>query len=428
MPTSRTASFLLAALVLYFFANQTQIGWIYVMSALMAGVVVAAWFLGWGSLKPVKAERQIGGDSENGLYEGGAVTIGLTLRNGGQGNVSLLRATERCPLLPADQPPLNIFVPSLPAKDSVRLDYEVTIDRRGRHEFPPLKLETRAPFGFFLRRRTLSEPTRVLVYPETRRLRRLSLLDRQVAAQLVNPRAGLGSEVIGVRPFRAGDSPRHIHWRTVARIGRLASKEFADESQPGLTLALDLCHHPYPLTKSKHTPFEYAVKIAASIGDYALRRNYPLHLAVDESAMAAPSGAVTRIALLEYLARVQPNSANVLADVLAHRPTQSFLAVILPWPDASVVEPLLAARRRGVEVLAVVLDPETFPAGTPVAGVPSAAGVPSVRAFSDELRALGLDSRLIKFGDEWAEKLASAEGSVPRGERLLSNGARETSS
>jgi len=401
MPTSRTLSFLLAALVLYFFANQTQIGWIYVMSALMAGVVVAAWFLGWGSLKQVKAEREIGGDPEDGLHEGDATTIGLTLRNTGRANVSLLRTSELCALLPSDQPPLNIFVPSLPASDSVRLDYDVTIDRRGLHEFPPLKLETRAPFGFFIRRRTLPEPTRVLIYPKVRRLRRLSLLDRQAAAQLVNPRPGLGSEVIGVRPFRVGDSPRHIHWRTVARIGRLASKEFADESQPGLALALDLFRHPYSQTNSKYTPFEVAVKVAASIGDYALRRNYPLHLAVDESVMAAPSGAVTRLALLEYLARVQPHGANTLADVLAHRSTQSFLAVVLPWPDSSVVEPLIAARRRGVEVLAVVLDPETFPASGP-----------SAHSFADELRALGLDSRLIKFGDDWTERLVTANDNL----------------
>jgi uncharacterized protein (DUF58 family) len=398
MPTSRTASFLLAALVLYFFANQTQIGWIYVMSALMGGVVVVAWWLGRGSLNAVKAEREIGGnDEEEGWHEGDAVTVSLTLRNTGRADVSLLRTSERCPLLPADHPPLNIFVPSLPAHDSVRLDYAVTIDRRGLREFPPLSLETRAPFGFFVRRRTLPEPTRVLTYPEVRRIRRLSLLDRQVAAQLVNPRAGLGSEVIGVRPFRAGDSPRHIHWRTVARIGHLASKEFADESHPGLTLALDLFAHPYSSSNSKHTPFEYAVKIAASLGDYALRRNYPLHLAVDESAMAAPSGAVTRIALLEYLARVQPNGTNTLGEVLVHRPAQSFLAVVLPWPDPSVVEALLAARYRGVEVLAVVLDPETFPAGGA-----------SAHAFADGLGTLGLDLRLIKFGDDWAEQLVGS--------------------
>jgi len=266
------------------------------------------------------------------------------------------------------------------------------------------ELTTRAPFGFFQRKRTLPAPTRVLVYPELRRLRRLSLLDRQPAAQFTHPRAGLGTEIIGVRPFRSGDSPRHIHWRTAARTGQLASKEFADETQPGLTLALDLFRHPYPPEGyqpsgglKKHTPFEYAVKVAASIGDYALRRNYPIHLATDASAWPAPSGAVTRIALLEYLARVQPVGENKLTDVLNNRAAQTFVAVLLPWPDSTIVESLVTLRHRGLEVLAVLLDPESFPSGGP-----------SARALADELSALGIESRLIKFGDDWTMKLTDA--------------------
>ncbi len=402
MPTSRAASFLLAALVLYFFANQTQVGWLYIMSALLAGAVLAAWWLGRGALRHISVDRNVGRDviSPNAeeLYEGDAVTVGLTLRNTGRASAALIRAAEHCPLMPAESPPLQLFIPSLPASGSVRLDYEVTIDRRGLHEFPPLKLASRAPFGFFQRNRILPAPTRVLVYPELRRLRRLSLLDRQPAAQLTHPRAGLGTEIIGVRPFRSGDSPRHIHWRTVARTGQLASKEFADETQPGLTLALDLFAHFYSNSNSKHTPFEYAVKIAASIGDYALRRNYPVHLATDSSAWPAPSGAVTRIALLEYLARVQPVGENKLADVLNNRAAQTFVAALLPWPDSTVVESLVALRHRGLEVLAVILDPESFPAGGP-----------SARALADELSALGIESRLIKFGDDWAEGLADTK-------------------
>jgi uncharacterized protein (DUF58 family) len=404
MPTSRTASFLLAALVLYFFANQTQVGWLYVMSALLAGAVLAAWWLGRGALRHITADRTVGqasGLPAEELYEGDAVTVGLALRNTDRASAALVRAVEHCPLMPAESPPLQLFIPSLPARGSVRLDYEVTIDRRGLHEFPPLKLTTRAPFGFFQRKRTLPAPTRVLVYPELRRLRRLSLLDRQPAAQLTHPRAGLGTEIIGVRPFRSGDSPRHIHWRTAARTGQLASKEFADETQPGLTLALDLFRHPYPQTQSKHTPFEWAVKMVASIGDYALRRNYPVHLATDSSAWPAPSGAVTRIALLEYLARVQPVGENKLADVLNNRPAQTFVAALLPWPDSTVVESLVTLRHRGLQVLAVLLDPESFPAGGP-----------SARVLADELGALGIESRLIKFGDDWAQKLADTKTSA----------------
>jgi hypothetical protein len=119
---------------------------------------------------------------------------------------------------------------------------------------------------------------------------------------------------------------------------------------------------------------------------------------------------VTRIALLEYLARVQPVGENKLADVLNNRPAQTFVAVILPWPDSTVVESLVALRHRGLEMLAVLLDPESFPSGGP-----------SARALADELSALGIESRLVKFGDDWTNELADTKSATNRFARILTN-------
>jgi uncharacterized protein (DUF58 family) len=394
MPTARAAALLITAFLLYFFANQTQVGWIYVMSALMAGAVLGAWWLGRNALQGVTAERTIAPSDPP--HEGDAVSVQLAFHN--TRSDSHIRTTEHCPFAEPDSPArkLSVFIPSLPASTPVQLNYDVTVDRRGLHEFPPLKLESPAPFGFFRRRRLLPLPTRILAYPEVRPLRRLSLFDRQPAAVLARPRPGFGTEFIGVRPYRPGDSPRHIHWRSTARIGELISKEFADDTRPGVTLALDLFRHPYPQTDSKHTPFEWAVKIAASIGDYAQRRGYAMHLLADESAWPPPPGPISPTALLEYLARVQPTGAHTLADILSNRPTQTFVAVILPWPDDSVVESLVALHQRGCEVLAVVLDPESFPAG----GIPGA-------SLADGLPSAEIESRLIRFRKDWTEQLHS---------------------
>lgn len=404
MPTGRAAAFIVTAFLLYFFANQTQVGWIYVMSAMMAGAVLAAWWLGRDALKGIAAERQIAPSDPP--HEGDAVSVQLTFRN--TLSDSHIRTTERCPFADSRTPAhtLSIFIPSLPASTPVQLNYDVTVDRRGLHEFPPLKIESPAPFGFFRRRRTLTLPTRILVYPEVRPLRRLSLFDRQPAAVLTRPRPGIGTEFVGVRPYRPGDSPRHIHWRSTARVGELISKEFADDTRPGLTLALDLFRHPYPQTDSKHTPFEWAVKIAASIGDHARRRGYALHLLADPSTLPSvagqaplgppPPGPISPTALLEYLARVQPTGAHSFADILNNRPTQTFVAVILPWPDDSVVESLVALRQRGCEMLAVVLDPGSFPAG----GSPGA-------SLADGLASAEIESRLIRFGRDWVDQLTT---------------------
>jgi uncharacterized protein (DUF58 family) len=211
---------------------------------------------------------------------------------------------------------------------------------------------------------------------------------------------------MGVRGYRAGDSPRHIHWRTVARTGQLVSKEFADETQPGVLLALDLFRHPYAPSVTKHTPFEWAVKLAASIGDYANRRGYPLTLATNDDALPAPNGAISWYALLQYLARVQPVGDAPLAEALARVPVQAFVIAVLPYPDAGIAAYLRELHYRKARVLAVILDPASFPDGIPQSDASTLAG---------ELSASGIETRLIRYSDadDWADQLQEDVFAVP---------------
>jgi len=342
---------------------------------------------------------------ETAVYEEDDVSITLSLSSNSRITSSQVRAIESCPIAPPDgkQRRMNLFYPSIPAGATAELTYEVLAYRRGAHEFPPLDLKSNAPFGFFKKQRQLQIPTRLLVYPEIRPLRHLDLFDYRRAAEIDRPRAGMGMEVLGTRPYQTGDSPRHIHWRSSARSGRLISKEFADEAQPGLTLALDLYAHPFPKTDSKHTPFEWMVKTAVSIAEYGRRAGHPIHIIADDSALPHPAGAVGWYSLLDYMARVQPEGKSKLADVLAEssRYLQTFIAVFIPYPDPAALPALLNLGRRAV-LLVVILDPSTFPDGM-VDGHPSIDA--SAHQFADELRANGIDAKCISFGEDWVEQL-----------------------
>ena len=57
MPTKRAWIFLIIAAALYFLANQTQVGWLYVITAGIVGLLLAAFFYGRGMLKPIRIER-----------------------------------------------------------------------------------------------------------------------------------------------------------------------------------------------------------------------------------------------------------------------------------------------------------------------------------------------------------------------------------
>jgi uncharacterized protein (DUF58 family) len=75
---------------------------------------------------------------------------------------------------------------------------------------------------------------------------------------------GQGSEVSGVRQWRAGDDLRRIHWRSTARTGR---PTLVERGEPRTT------HVQVLLVGSAEYPgFEDAVSVAASACDLALRR------------------------------------------------------------------------------------------------------------------------------------------------------------
>jgi hypothetical protein len=308
-----------------------------------------------------------------------------------------IQTTEICPL--ADPEGLDyalpIFIPFLKGKTQAGISYTISVYKRGLHSFPPLQLRSSAPFGFFNIKYKQEVPTRSLVFPEVKRLRRLDLLDRQPSAQQTRQRAGLGSEVMGVRPFRTGDSPRHVHWRSVARTQQLMSKEFADEAHPGLTLVIDLFKHTYAPTITKHVPFEWGIKAAVSIGEYAQRRGYSLHMLADIDVLPPPPGPLTWNGFLQYLARVEAIGEDPLSEIMPGHPFETFVAAILPFPEMRVIEPLAALKHQGINPLAVVLDPASFPAGGP-------SGAPLV----DALNAVNVEARLIRFGADWVDQLS----------------------
>jgi uncharacterized protein (DUF58 family) len=71
-------------------------------------------------------------------------------------------------------------------------------------------------------------------------------------------------EFYGVREWRAGDSRRLIHWRTVARTNRLAVRQFQPTQREDLTLALDGWLPPSPQPADIEA-LENVVRLTATI-------------------------------------------------------------------------------------------------------------------------------------------------------------------
>ena len=405
LPTRRGWGLAGLALVCYLFANQTQVGWLYVFAALAAALLLATVGLPGRMLRGLRLTRQVNGAAlavEPNPAVNDTLTVTLTVSNGNWLPAVQVTGVEMCaPAPPADrtQP---LFIPFLPGGHAAPLSYTVTCARRGWFAFGAVPLATRAPYGFWAARRVapVDGPEGVLVFPETRPLARLDLFDRMPAVETSLARAGVGGEFLGVREYRPGDPPRHVHWRSTARAGRLVVKEFAEEQQPALMLALDLSAGARMGGDDDNT-LELGIKLAASLARHAHERGLPVTLLTNNRQWPAPVGPVSQWALLNYLARVEAGGSERLGDALLRVAAGTFVAAVLPAPDPEVVAPLIGLRRRGLAVLAVLVDPHPF-TGDGQLGK-------EARRMAGELAAAGVGVRLIGAAPDWEKILAEGE-------------------
>lgn len=370
MPTRRAWTLLFLAVAFYGLANQTQVGWLYLFADAFIGFWIVAWLYSLGMLRglglsrtlhaPDSPEQAEPRESLPTFHEGDPLRVTLTITNRGAPGVFLVRGEERCPAAPPPEQAQPFFLPLLLRQQQRRFHYDTTCDRRGHFHFPPLRLHSAGPFGLFRRQRPLELPSELLVYPYYHRLKRLPLLESKKFPERQAPRIGAGGEVIGVREYRPGDSPRLIHWRSTARTGQLVVKEFADEEQPALTVALDLQHLPGEV-EDKYSPFESALRLAASLGYYATQKGIPFHLAGESPRWSPPRNALSWWGILNYLARVEADGESPYAQLLHKIAGVPLLVALVTQPSEATLQALSTLHRRGTRTLAYLITPDGSP-------------------------------------------------------------------
>lgn len=131
----------------------------------------------------------------------------------------------------------------VPQGGSTTTEYRCTIARRGRYAFGPVRVSSGSPLGLLTARRTIEAAGTLFVFPQLLRLRpdwRRQIWSHSVG-DTVNARSGGGmdGEFFGIRGWRAGDSRRWIHWRTTARIGEPAVRQFEQDRRLRCCVVVD---------------------------------------------------------------------------------------------------------------------------------------------------------------------------------------------
>ncbi len=143
--------------------------------------------------------------------------------------------------------------------------------RRGLHALDRLQISTSFPFGFIKRARERRLHDTLLVYPALGRVSLRLLMHCRSSEQgwaQSRPQSGGSNEFYGVKEFRAGESPRFIHWKRSARTGVLVSKEMTRIAPPRLALLVDTCLGADDPTS--RAAVERAIAMAASVASHAL--------------------------------------------------------------------------------------------------------------------------------------------------------------
>lgn len=193
------------------------------------------------------------------------------------------------------------WAPLVAAGETATARAEVVWERRGVYPLETIVLSTSFPFGLFVKERDFDLAGEAVVWPRSDRpvrVPRPSGERVQKSGEAFAGQAGARGEYRGLRPYRPGDDPRDVHWKTTARVGHPVVREYERDRSRALWLCLDL-------RGAEGEMAETAVEIAAALAESASRRGEAFGLATQDGRVRPAAGAAQVERVMDALARVR---------------------------------------------------------------------------------------------------------------------------
>ncbi|MCG3136329.1 MAG: hypothetical protein HJJLKODD_00157 [Phycisphaerae bacterium] len=163
-------------------------------------------------------------------------------------------------------------------------------------------LECGFPLGLWTFKKRLPVENKLVVRPRT--LATGSIPEAALAQRddgwWMSDRAGHSGDLLGVRPYRRGDSIRRIHWAQTARHDRLIICEMQSYAQPLIHLHVDARQEVHAGLGGSSSR-EWALRIAASLAQSWLHEGAAVSLSIEQQQLPAATGSKQLDLLLDLL-------------------------------------------------------------------------------------------------------------------------------
>jgi len=215
VPTRAGLAFCATLVVLLVATINYQLNLGYALTFLLAGSALASMHMTHGTLRGLTLHMR----PPAATFAGQPLVMEIVLTNPGRTRHGLGLGTE------ADWGSQPLAWAEAPTQGQGSVTVSCIAAKRGRVTVPPLRIESRFPFGLF-RAWSIWRPNgQVWVYPAPETP--AAELPPVEPVPAVGPRtmATSGAEFEGVRPWQRGDSLRQVVWKKVARSGEMVSRE-----------------------------------------------------------------------------------------------------------------------------------------------------------------------------------------------------------
>lgn len=272
-------------------------------------------------------------------------------------------------------------LPGLSGGAGFRHEFVVPTARRGVLSVGPVRTVRADPVGLVRRELVWSQRHEIFVHPRTIGIPSTSTgFVRDLEG---NPTTDLSNSDVSfhaLREYTAGDERRYIHWKSTAKTGTHMVRQFEETRRSHLVIALSLAWTNY----ADEAEFELAVSVAGSLGARAIRDTRTVSVVVSERTPEFAKAKVlavrhldtrTRTRLLDGLASVAMAQSAIgvtdVARVTAEEVAGASVAFLVCGSTPTPAELRTASAKfpAGVEVVAVVCDPESIPGLRRVTGL-----------------------------------------------------------